>query len=50
MKENVQKKLAELRAAKEQTAANLNALSGAIQILEELLKEEQDGGTQNDHD
>jgi len=39
MKENLEKKLSEIRTQKEKTVANLNALSGAEQMLLQLIKE-----------
>lgn len=39
MKENLEKKLEEIRTQKEKTIANLNALSGAEQMLLQLIKE-----------
>lgn len=38
MKEQIEKKLADLQKQREQLVANLNAISGAIQILTELLE------------
>lgn len=40
MKEKIEKKLIELKKMKEQSVAQVNALNGAIQVLEELLKED----------
>lgn len=43
MEEKIKEKLAELAKAKEQAVAQLNALLGAEQALNELLKSEKEG-------
>jgi len=43
MKDKIQNKLAELSKAKVQLLAQLNACNGAIQVLEQLLKEGENG-------
>lgn len=41
MKEKIINKLDELTKAKQNYIAQLNAINGAIQVIEELLKEEE---------
>lgn len=40
MKEKMKAKIAELNDAKAQLIAQVNAINGAIQVLEEMLKEQ----------
>ena len=39
MRKQIEKKLMELNRQKEQAMANLNAVMGAIQVLQELLED-----------
>lgn len=45
MKEKVEKKLEELKKVQEQAVANLNAIAGAINTLQELLKVKENEST-----
>lgn len=46
MKDRIEAELTRLRQQREQAQANLNAITGAIQVLEKLLKESSDGDEQ----
>lgn len=43
-KEKIEAQLQEYRKQREQLTANLNAVAGAIQAMEALLREEEEGG------
>ena len=43
MKDKIQKKLEEIKVNREKFVAQVNACNGAIQVLEQLLKEEENG-------
>lgn len=48
MRKQVEKKLRELNQQKETALANLNAVMGAIQVLQELLADAVKGGNADD--
>lgn len=49
MKENLNSKLADIRKQKEQLMANYNALCGAEQMLQQLIKELESDESEKDN-